>query len=110
MIKVVIRVENPYEEKPPLAVGLFVNIEIKGLKIEDCVIIPRTALRGSKNVWIVGDDNILKFKKVKIAKSYGNNYLIRSGIKTGDNIVVSKLRVVSDGMKVKKVLSGKENG
>ncbi len=110
MIKVVIRVENPYIERPPLAVGLFVNIEIKGRKIENCVIIPRTALRGEKNVWIVGDDNILKFKKVEVAKSYGNNYLISSGIKNGDNIVVSKLRVVSDGMKVKKVLSGKENG
>ncbi len=58
----------------------------------------------------MGEDNILKFRKVKVAKTYGNNYLISSGIRDGDNIVVSKLRVVSDGMKVKKVLSGKENG
>ena len=50
MVTLVARVEDPYapnaNERPPLAVGLFVEARIKGRVVPDAVVLPRIALQG----------------------------------------------------------------
>jgi len=101
MITVVVRVDKPYGRKPPLAIGLFTNVEIEGQIIPEAALIPRAALHQGNIVWVVNDDGILRFRTVEIAHYQGESILIQSGLNTGDLVVTSSLKAVTDGMKVR---------
>lgn len=103
MVNVVVQVKNPYKKKPPLAMGLFVTVDIKGYNLPYAAIIPRAALRQGDVVWIVDKDSRLYFRKVKVARIQGEKVLVKSGIKDGEIAVISPLKAVSDGMTVRTV-------
>ena len=101
MINVVIRVNKPYETKPPLAAGLFVTVEIEGRTLENAAMIPRTALRGKNVVWVVDKKGQLTFRTVEVARLTPNVAILEAGLKDGEMVVVSSLKAVTDGMKVR---------
>jgi hypothetical protein len=101
LINVVVRVNNPYQRKPPLAVGLFVAVEIEGRRLADAAVIPITALRENRMVWVVSTDGVLSFRPVDVARVLPNQAIIRGGLQSGERIVTSPLRSVTDGMKVR---------
>jgi membrane fusion protein, multidrug efflux system len=101
MINVVIRVNKPYETKPPLAVGLFVGVEIEGRTMENAVKIPRTALRDNDVVWVVDQNGQLTFRPVNVARLTPDAALIAGGLEDGEMVVVSTLNAVTDGMTVR---------
>ncbi|MCJ7593418.1 MAG: hypothetical protein MUO52_01420, partial [Desulfobacterales bacterium] len=92
---------NPYTKKPPLAMGLFAAVEIKGYDIPDMAIIPRSALHQGNVVWVVDRDGRLHYRKVEVARIDGERVQISSGLKTGDQVVISPLKTVTDGMEVR---------
>lgn len=101
MINVVIRVDKPYETKPPLAAGLFVTVEIEGRTLENAAMIPRSALRGNDVVWVVDKNSLLKFRTVTVARLMPNAVLLEGGLNDGEMVVVSSLKAVTDGMTVR---------
>jgi RND family efflux transporter MFP subunit len=101
MINVVIRVNKPYETKPPLAAGLFVTVEIKGRTLENAVMLPRAALRENNVVWVVDKNGQLTFRKVSVARLTTDAVLLDGGLKGGEMVVISSLKAVTDGMKVR---------
>jgi RND family efflux transporter MFP subunit len=101
MINVVIRVDKPYETKPPLAAGLFVTVEIEGRTLENAAMIPRSALRGNNMVWVVDKNGQLTFRTVEVARLTTNAAILEAGLKDGEMVVVSSLKAVTDGMKVR---------
>lgn len=104
MINVVVRVLNPYATKPPLAIGQFVEVRIKGFTLPHATIIPRAAMHGENTVWAVSpDDGRLYFRTVDIARMDQRGVVIRNGLKPGDQVVISPLKVVTDGMRVRAV-------
>ena len=103
MVRVVVRVNKPYADKPPLAVGLFVRVEIKGRQIPDLAVIPRSALRQGDIVWVVDADDRLHYRKVQVARIDGEQAQIESGLESGDQIVISHLKTVTDGMTIRPV-------
>jgi len=107
MIHVVIRADRPYDRKPPLAVGLFVQVEIEGITIPDAAAIPLGALRGEDTVWVVDETRTLRFRKILPGRIDRDMVLITEGLKRGDQVVVSRHSGVTDGMTVR-VLSENE--
>jgi len=103
MINVVIRVENPYETMPPLAVGLFVNVAIDGHAFENASIIPRSALRQGEQVWMVNGENKLIYRKVTIGRVQGEEAFIQSGLDNGEEVIISPLKAVTQGMTVQRI-------
>ena len=103
MVRVVVRVNKPYADRPPLAVGLFVRVEIKGRQIPDLAVIPRSALHQGGIVWVVDSDDRLHYRKVQVARIDGEQVQIRKGLKSGDQIVISHLKTVTDGMTIRPV-------
>jgi RND family efflux transporter MFP subunit len=101
MINVVIRVNKPYETKPPLAVGLFVTVDIEGRTLENAAKIPRAALRENNVVWVVDKNGQLTFRTVSVARLTPDAVLLEGGLKNGEMVVVSSLKAVTDGMKVR---------
>jgi len=104
MINVIVQVNNPYSTKPPLAVGLFVTVNIKGRTLPYVAIIPRPALREEEVVWVVDKDGLLHFQKVDIARIQGERILVRSGLKDGEMVVISSLKAVTNGMAVRNIM------
>ncbi len=108
MVDVVIHVDHPYRRQPPLAVGLFVDVEIRGRVVPDAVFIPLSALHEGDRVWVVEDDNTLHFRKVVPGRINGDTLLVTGGLKNGDRVVTSRHPAVTDGMKVRVIESEKE--
>lgn len=100
MIDVVVRVDDPYGTKPPLAMGLFATVEIEGRAIENSLLVPRTAIHEGDTVWIVDPEGRLRLRKVTIARFEGDDVMITGGVADGESIVTSSLKIVTDGMKV----------
>jgi RND family efflux transporter MFP subunit len=101
MIKVVVRVEKPYEKRPPLAAGLFVTVDIEGRTLPNAALIPRAALHADSVVWVVDQEDRLVFRKVDIGRIQGEKVLITSGLKDGERVVTSPHKAVTNGMKVR---------
>jgi RND family efflux transporter MFP subunit len=105
MIHAVARVEDPYgrgddPDRPPLAVGLFVEAEIEGRRVDDVFAIPRSALRGSDRVVIVDAEGRARMRPVTLLQRLPDRVLLSGGLATGDRIVTSPLALTVDGMRV----------
>jgi RND family efflux transporter MFP subunit len=108
-INVIVRVERPYARRPPLAVGLFVRVDIKGRTLPNAAIIPRPALHQGSVVWVVDDDNHLHFRKVDVARAQGDAVMVRAGLKAGERVVTTPLKVVTEGMAVRTISAEEVN-
>jgi multidrug efflux pump subunit AcrA (membrane-fusion protein) len=81
--------------------GLFVTVEITGHQIPDMAIIPRSALHEGNVVWVVDPDGKLRYRNVEVARIDGEQVQISSGLTNGEQVVVSPLKTVTDGMEVR---------
>ncbi len=103
MVNVVVQIENPYATRPPLAVGLFAKVTIRGRMLDQAALIPRAALRDNDQVWVVDPKGRLAFRTVEVARLGFDGAIIHNGLKHGEQIVVSTLKGVSNGMRVRPV-------
>ena len=106
MVTAVARVDDPYGRgaglsRPPLSVGLFLEVEIMGRSVSGVVEIPRSALRGRDTVYVIGADGRLEFREVEVQKAGIETIVIRSGLEDGDRICLSPLDVATDGLRVR---------
>ncbi len=106
MVPVVVRVEKPFagieQQQPPLIPGMFVKVTIRGREIPDVITLPHRALRDESSVWVI-DEGRLRVKPVTIVYRDTNYLYITEGIDTGDQVILSSLDVVTDGMLVRGV-------
>lgn len=106
MINVIAQVENPYEgteDRPPLAVGLFVEAEILGKEVDDVYILPRSALQANNQIYVIANGNRLEFREVDILRIVNENVFIKGGFATGETICLSTIANAVQGMAVKPV-------
>ena len=104
MVVVVARVQSPYAkqgDRPPLAVGLFVEAEIAGSEAKDVVVLPRSALRGDGRVFVVERDGTLRFREVDVLRIARDEVYLRGGVELGERICVSPIEGAVDGMSVR---------
>jgi len=73
----------------------------------DIILIPQSAvseLQDKKYVYIVGNNNKVKYSLITVSEySDGQNYIVTSGLKTGDRIVVQGIASLNDGMDIKPI-------
>jgi len=104
MITVIVRVDKPYATKPPLAIGLFVTVDIMGRVLPNAAVIPRAALHQENIVWTVNDQGVLSFRTVRVALYQGEEIVIESGLRDGEMVVFSSLKAATDGMTVRRAV------
>ena len=104
MVYVVAKVDDPYSlksnNKAPLRRGTFLKATINGRTAKKIIAIPRTALRGKGRVWIAEDGKLI-YRKVKPLYLDENLAIISEGIDSNEQIIVSLLAGVIDGMGIK---------
>ena len=109
MITVVAQVEAPYktrEDRPPLAVGLFIEAEIVGRVAQNVYVVPRSALQANKQIYIINADNKLVFRDVDILRVVDEDVYIRAGLETGETVCLSTLSNAIQGMTVRPMAEG----
>jgi len=94
----------------PLSVGLFVNADIEGRQADNIVTLPRTALRNNNQVLVVGNDNKLRYRDIKLLRLYQNDLLIEAGLSDGEKVCVSPIQTAIDGMTVNPVIDQSRQG
>lgn len=109
MAQVLVAVDDPIDTEPgelPLFVGAFVAVEIQGRPIPDALAVPRTALFGGNEVWVVDAAGKLQRRELGIAFDGRNEVIVTSGVEAGDDVVTTKLGVATEGMPVRRKQPG----
>lgn len=106
MVNVIAQVEAPYAttgDKPPLAIGLFVEAEIIGNIREDIFVLPRSALQVNEQIYIIDKNNKLQFRDVDILRAVGEQLYIQGGLVPGETVCMSTVSNAIEGMAVRPV-------
>lgn len=108
MVVLVARVDDPYglitrSPRPPLSVGMFVEARIGGRTIDGVLSLPREALRGASRVWVMDDEDRLRFREVEVLRASSARVVIGNGLFPGERVVVSPLELATDGRLVRVV-------
>ena len=91
--------------------GLYAKIRTAADTVRDALLIPQAAVletQGQYQVAVVGADNRVSLRTVKIGKQVGSLRIIEDGVKPGERVVTEGLQRVSDGMEVKPSLATPE--
>jgi RND family efflux transporter MFP subunit len=97
---------NPYktpDEPPLLSPGMFVRVRLSiGLPHEVLLVTERAigTDQGEKFVYIVGEDNKVVYRRVKLGLLFDGLQAIESGLKPGDRVVVNGLQRIRPGIQV----------
>ncbi|MBW2673781.1 MAG: efflux RND transporter periplasmic adaptor subunit [Deltaproteobacteria bacterium] len=91
---------SPESARPPLLIGEYVRVEIEGPELEGVVVLPRSALRDGRNIWIAGDDDTLDIRPMDIVWRGEETVLIKNSLADGERIIVTNLSTPIQGMKV----------
>jgi multidrug efflux system membrane fusion protein len=104
-LHVVARVDDPYGRKgpvvAPLPAGLFVEAQIEGREIDGLFTVPAMAIRDGDTVYVVDSEDRLRVRDVELLRRGRDEAVIGEGISAGDRLVISPLRAVSDGMRLR---------
>ena len=105
MVHAVAEVEDPYApgpnpNRPPLAVGMYVEAAISGRTARDVAVLPRQALRGRDQVLVVTPDDRLSFRAVDVLRTSTESVIVSAGLQAGELVVISPLDTPTDGMRV----------
>jgi multidrug efflux pump subunit AcrA (membrane-fusion protein) len=108
MVHAVARIDDPYGrsgdgERPPLAVGMFVDAEIAGRTVPGTIVVPRAALRDGNRVLVVDGEGRLRPREVEVLRLERDVAALRSGVAPGERVCVSQVEAFTDGMRVRTV-------
>ncbi len=101
MVQLRILFPNPEEELLP---GLFVRARVERSRQENAITIPQQSVvrnpDGSTIVWAVDDAGTVNFRPIVVSAVVGNRWLVTSGLKPGDKIVVEGVQKIRPMAKV----------
>lgn len=112
-VTLIAEVADPYAhgddpDRPPLAVGMFVEAEIMGRSYKKLVRLPREVVLNPSRVLIVDAENRLRFRDVQVLRRARDSVLVREGLDDGDLVCLSRLQGVTDGMRVQVEVTEKQ--
>lgn len=100
---------NPRKELYP---GLFVRARVEQGVRDNAVLVPQQAVvrtpDGGAAVWLVDGDNKVSQHPVVTAQAVGDQWLVDSGVKAGDRVVVEGLQKVRPGAEVRPIPANAE--
>ncbi|MDQ5908545.1 MAG: rane fusion protein multidrug efflux system [Pseudomonadota bacterium] len=81
-------VPNPDSQLRP---GQFVRVQLQGVFRPNAIMVPqRAVMQGPKGkfVYVVGPDNAAQTKPIEVGDWYGDQWIVNSGLASGDKVVV----------------------
>lgn len=84
--------------------GQFAKVRAVTDRRPDALLVPQRAVRdlqGMSQVAVVGADDKVSFKQVKLGPAHGSDFVVESGLAAGERVVVEGLQKIREGMLVK---------
>jgi len=100
MVYIVAQVATPYQLNNKLKFGTFINASISSVQTNQLVILPSYLYKDGK-VATVDEDNILHINDVTLFRRDKNHVYLSSGIIAGQQVALTKVEHLYDGMKVR---------
>ncbi len=100
-IRIVAAFSNPNSILRP---GQFGRVRAATETVKDALLVPQravTELQGTYQLAVVGDGNKVNVRSVKVGDRVGSMWIIQSGVKPGELVIVEGLQKVRDGSVVK---------
>jgi RND family efflux transporter MFP subunit len=94
---------------PQLVIDDYVFVEITGRQLSGVIELPRSALQDGDTVWIC-NNNALDIRSVTLAWKSADKVYIQSGMVPGEQVVMSELSIPMQGMALKIVDPGSDDG
>ncbi len=95
---------NPRGELLP---GLFVRARIEDGSAPDAILAPQLAVtrntKGQPTALVVGANGMAELRVLEVPRAVGNQWLVSSGLKAGDQLIVDNLQRVRPGAPVKAI-------
>ncbi len=110
LVYVYAEVINPYQQSPPLAIGMFVDAIIEGKTIEDGFLVPNSAINNNANIYVIDKNDNLEIRDIEVLGTENDYVIIKGEIIEGERVVVSPLNNAKIGMGLKPILLNKDIG
>ena len=110
LVYVYAEVINPYQQSPPLAIGMFVDAIIEGKTIEDGFLVPNSAINNISNIYVIDKNDNLEIRNIEVLGTENDYVIIKGEIIEGERVVVSPLNNAKIGMGLKPILLNKDIG
>jgi len=102
LARVIVSIPGPLDNPDhPLLLGMYLTAKIVGRTIPGVFSIPRNALRGSDEIWLINSENRLETRPVEIVWAGRDRVLVHDTFKAGDRLVISTLAAPVEGMLLK---------
>jgi len=89
---------------PPLLVGMYATVEIEGRREGRYAVVPRRALRNGSTLWLVGADERVSIRPVRLLNETENRAVVSAdGLPEDARVIVSDLKIVTQDMPVRVV-------
>src|SRR5258705_12750733 len=102
---------NPQRQLLP---GMFVHARLVEGVSEQALLVPQQGVsrnqRGEPTALVVGQDNKVEMRVLKIDRAIGDKWLVLDGVKAGDKVVVEGLQKARPGTVVRAVEVNKFSG
>ena len=108
LVYVYAEVVNPYQQSPPLAIGMFVDAVIEGKTIKDGFLVPNSAINNNSDIFIINASDSLEIRKIEVLGTENDYVIIKGEISEGERVVVSPLNNAKSGMALKPILLNKD--
>ena len=95
------RFENPAHMLMP---GMFARVQANAGTLKNAMLIPQRAVKEmlyKKFVFVIGSDNKVSMKEIKVGARVGRFYIVESGLNGDENLVVEGVQKVNQGSTVK---------
>ncbi len=90
--------------------GMYVRAHFAQAVRRDAVLAPQPGVtrdpQGNATALVVGPNNAAELRQVKVGQTVGSNWLVMSGLKAGDRLIVEGLQKIKPGQPVKPVPAG----
>lgn len=84
--------------------GMYVRVRIEQAVRHDAFTVPQRAVirddTGQAQVYVLGADNVAELRKVTLGQAHGSEWLVESGLKQGETVIVDGVQKVQPGGKV----------
>ncbi|WP_417851329.1 efflux RND transporter periplasmic adaptor subunit [Thalassoglobus sp.] len=104
LASVLITVQDPLSlesDAPPLILETLMETHITGRTIEDVIQLNREHIHEGDTVWVMKDGK-LEIRRVEIVFRDGEDAYIQSGLSSGDEVVITNLATVAEGIGLRK--------
>lgn len=99
----VAEIDQPFAShhgQTPIIIGLFVEAEIRGRALPDVIQLPRTAVFGGDQVFVVDADNIIHQQTAEVISRNDHNIVIRGSFGPDQRLVIDRQNLLTDGIRI----------